>query len=289
VWFASVVAPGTLLASTFVAGALGLILYRVYRYWQAYQHFVRVQNEQLFPLLGEVFQCQATHHQTAIDHLSVQTVLREVTGAPQITSDMVTTLVQLSGLYTDQVTTYETDDVLELTVEDRTLLLAELRLQLTQQRDKRQETTTLFSGLFVHYPLARPLVGQTYVSTEGDKHGFAHRTFWNALTGVVGVTETVLESNAFERDLHVASSDPTEARYILTPDFMEHLHDWWQEHRQNVRIAFKGQEFFMLLPDAHIRFKTAPSTRNDNRVIEYLYSLARPVWRTLRLVEDMRL
>ena len=288
-WFAIVAPQGTLLASVATVGVLGMIMYRLYQYWSAYQQFVQALNAQLYPLLGAVFQYPALHQQTAADHVSVQTILQNVAGVPVVTHDMVKTLVQLSGLYTDHVTTYKTDDVLKLFVGDRPLMLAELQLSVTHQRDKHQETKQLFSGVFVHYLLSRPLTGQTYVSTEGDKHGFAHRTFWNTLTGITGVEETQLESNAFERDLHVASSDPIEARYILTPNFMEHLHEWWQEHRQSVRIAFKGQEFFMLLPDAHIKLNATPHALTDAVVIEYLYTLARPVWRTLRLLEDMRL
>jgi hypothetical protein len=145
----------------------------------------------------------------------------------------------------------------------------------------------VFTGVLVRAELPFSVEGKTYISTEGDKTGFAHKTFWRDILGRSEVQETELESNDFERDLHVATTHPREAREILTPSFMVDLHDWWQEHEQNIRIAFIGKTMYLLLPDASIKFSQSTTSTQLEAIERYAWTVIRPIWRSIILVEDV--
>lgn len=163
-------------------------------------------------------------------------------------------------------------------------------LMVTQKvRNSKGESTTVevFKGVFMVAKLGQTHDAETYISTEGDRSGFAHRTFWSDLLENSEVRETVLEWNDFEKDLHVASSDGRKAREILTPEFMQDLYTWWLENKLNVRIAFKGDKMFLLLPEASIKLGTSTTSTNLAAIEKYAWSLARPMWRSLMLVDDV--
>ena len=152
----------------------------------------------------------------------------------------------------------------------------------------REHHANLFTGVFVLAQLPFTVKGRTYISTEGDTTGFAHKTFWKNVMGRTDVEETILESNDFENDLHVATTDPTEAREILTPDFMVDLHDWWMEHKLNMRIGFAGNIMYMLLPDDSIRFSRSTTSTKLSAIERYAWTVVRPIWRSLVLIEDVK-
>ncbi|MBY0310318.1 DUF3137 domain-containing protein [Patescibacteria group bacterium] len=193
-----------------------------------------------------------------------------------------------SSLFTDRIDDYETDDCYEIAGK-LPGSVRELRVTRTERNGKQSTTVTLFSGLFGIFTLPRTLTGSTYISTEGDGSGFAHRGLWESLTESGEVKETELESNVFERDLHVASSDPVEARYILTPNVMASLHEWWLEHKATMRIAFKGSMLYIALPDNHIVFRDIPTAPTREDMQKYLSNTLRPLWRIVSLTEQVRL
>lgn len=154
----------------------------------------------------------------------------------------------------------------------------------TRKTDER----TIFKGLFVTTKLTKKHEAETYISTEGDKHGFAHLDFWsNILKSSNSVSETILEWNDFEKNLHVATSDAIAAREILTPEFMSTLNDWWLEHKLNIRISFKGEYMYLLLPETSIKIDTSTTSTKLKTIKKYAWSLLRPIWRSLSLIENL--
>lgn len=151
----------------------------------------------------------------------------------------------------------------------------------------RSRAQTIFRGVFITAKLARPLTGVTFISTEGDRTGFGHRTFWSTILGTSAIQETMLEANSFESDLHVATNDPVEARYILTPDVMLQMHEWWLEHKTNMRIVFREQYMYMLLPETSIRIGSSTVSTREDAIASYALTILIPMWRTLRLVSTI--
>tara|TARA_B100000508_G_C11464464_1_gene280856 strand:- start:4702 stop:5700 length:999 start_codon:yes stop_codon:yes gene_type:complete len=167
------------------------------------------------------------------------------------------------------------------------LSFRELHVTRDVKRGKHQSTEQVFKGIFMVADLPKEHPAETYISTEGDRSGFAHRTFWHDVFEFGNIEETELEWNDFEKDLHVASSDGSAARQILTPDFMEDLHEWWLEHKLNIRIAFKGARMYMLLPASSIQIGTSTTSTKPKKIRRFATSLAQPIWRSLRLFEDL--
>lgn len=226
-------------------------------------------NQALIPVLGKVFPYQFSWLPAEMHSEATKTLFRE------------------SGLVTESVDTITVDDMYSTTAQ-YPVTFRELSATRQEGSGKSRHTVTVFHGLLVTVALPKTLEATTYISTEGVKDGLAHQNFWSGVKER-GIEETILEWNDFEKDLHVASSDGTEARYILTPDFMANLYAWWQEGKENIRISFKGREMLLLLPDGQVRLNWSTAASDEAKLATYLMSIAKPIWRTLTLVEDVRL
>lgn len=158
---------------------------------------------------------------------------------------------------------------------------------IKNHKGKADTRTNVFKGVFVVADLNKEHAAETYISTDGDRSGFAHRTFWSDLVESGEVKETILEWNEFEDNLHVATSDSVAAREILTPDFMQDVYAWWQEHKLNMRIAFKGKKLYILLPEESIKINTVTISTKQKDIEAHAWSLLRPIWRSLVLAEDV--
>jgi hypothetical protein len=200
--------------------------------------------------------------------------------------DETLALLHESALMTTSDVTVVSDDM--LTVYDETkLTLRELFVTKSTGQQGRKDELTLFKGVFVVATLPSSHNAETYLSTEGDRVGFAHRTFWSDLFEGGAVKEITLEWNDFERDLHVATSNEMAAREMLTPSLMQDLYDWWLEHKLNIRIAIKGNMFYMLLPESSIQVGFSTNSTELSDIRSYACSLVTPLWRSLTLIEDV--
>lgn len=160
----------------------------------------------------------------------------------------------------------------------------------TEQKARRgsgeEVTSVLFKGLLVVATLPQQHAAETYVTTQNDRSGFANRSFWNDVFESGNVTETELEWNDFEKVFHIASSDAAAAREILSPQFMQDLYDWWNEHQLDIRISFKQDKLYLLIPEKTIKISASTTSRKLSVIKKYAATLARPMWRSLVLIED---
>jgi hypothetical protein len=193
-----------------------------------------------------------------------------------------------SGLSVDSYDNFFSDDTYSFATQYPTVV-REIKSTKQQNTGKSSRTITVFQGTFIEVTLTKKLEGQTYISTEGDKLGMAHQSFWGSVLGGNAVTETTLEWNEFERDLHVATNNGSEARYILTPNFMLDLHTWWSQKKENIRLVFKENKLFMLLPDRQVKIGSSITEVDDEALLEYVVSVVRPLWRVGLLLEDLKL
>ena len=193
-----------------------------------------------------------------------------------------------SGLSVDSYDNFYSDDTYSFTTPYVTVV-REIKTTKQQRSGKSSRTITVFQGTLIEVTLTKKLEGQTFISTEGDKLGMAHQSFWGNLLGGKGITETTLEWNEFEKDLHVATDNGSEARYILTPNFMLDLHTWWSQKKENIRLVFKENKLFMLLPDRQVKIGSSITEVDDEALLEYVVSVVRPLWRVGVLLEDLKL
>lgn len=211
--------------------------------------------------------------------------LRESPESEQVLASLTT-----SELITEPFNTTHIDNVFAVDVAEKRLMVSELHLEHITGSGRSRNVKQVFKGYFVALPLKKALSGKTFISTEGDTHGFAHLTYWATLLETdTKVKETKFEWNDFEELLHVATDNNREAREILTPEFMADLYDWWKNHgKLNIRIAFVGNLMYMLFPDGQIRFEKTVSSVEPQELKEYMLTIARPLLHVLHLVEDVR-
>lgn len=217
--------------------------------------------------------------------LSLFGMLHEQVVSPEETN--VLSILNDSELVTEERNTVAVDDAFELTIDGQSMSVAELDLKNVTGSGKNRHVKHIFHGYLVALELDRRLEGKTFISTEGDTSGFAHRNFWSAITGHE-VVETNLEWNEFERLLHVATSNEIETRYVLSTDFMEDLHTWWVKHKENIRISFIGDHMYLLFPDKNVRINDTVSRIDTKELQEYVLTIATPLMHVLHLAEDVK-
>jgi len=245
------------------------IVYQSYRLHVNFRDFVFVFTFETKPIIEQILGYQVRHQWANVQSREIDNLLMN------------------SGLFNEDYNKVQTDDVYYLDGE-RSVMVAEIKLEKEEQRGKNLYSMSLFHGSLVRVTLPRLVQTEIYLSTSGDKRGFVHNKFWHRLLGFSNIKEVSLEWNQFEKDLHVASSSQVEARTVLTPDFMIDLHTWWLESRDNIRMVFRGEELIMLLPDNAVSFGAVPTAISKGRIKEYLFSVTKPLWRTIILAEDLR-
>lgn len=205
-------------------------------------------------------------------------------------SEQVLNSLTNSELITESFNTTRIDNVFAVDVADRRMMVSELHLEHITGSGRSRSVKQIFKGYFVALPLKKALTGKTFISTDGDKYGFAHLTYWaTLLESQSSIKETKFEWNDFEELLHVATDNNREAREILTPEFMTDLYDWWKtQGKLNIRAAFVGNLMYMLFPDGQIRFEQTVSKVEPSELKEYMLTIAKPLLHVLHLVEDVK-
>ena len=128
--------------------------------------------------------------------------------------------------------------------------LAEAKLTKEQGSGKDRKTVTVFKGLFVLLSTHKPVNGKTVIKRDagaianwlGEKFG--------------GLERVALEDPAFEERFEVYGTDQIEARYLLTPAFMERL-TTLAMHMGDGRLqaAFYDERFFVMVPNSKDLFE----------------------------------
>ncbi len=260
------------------------------------RQFTQKYNEVIFPFIFKILEIEGTHvlHTQTKDSTlkqmptkDFQTLLASIGGMQKFSQEYAEVIQVLkdSELITEEYNATRVDDMFSFMLGAQKLFVSELAVQNVQRSNKGNSVKNIFTGYFATFEINKNLTGKTFVSTEGDTEGFGHQTFWNNLTNS-GLGVTQLEWNDFENLLHVATTDPVEARYVLPPDFMQSLYTWWNGKKYNIRISFIQNRMYMLFPSTHVRFgKTVPSLTEDE-VLRYIESVSIPLLHILHLADD---
>lgn len=204
-------------------------------------------------------------------------------------SGKVGKLLDHSMLMTEPRNTIQVDDAFTSKFSNREMYIAELDVKHIERSRRRVFVKNIFSGLFVALELPRTLEGKTFISTE---LGLLFQDIGGQVFDPDAV-ETELEWNDFEKLLEVKTTNPIEARYILTPDFMEDLFIWWRDRKQlgdkklQVRLSFVGNHMYVLFPDKRTRVGNAALQVQAHETQKHLESIALPLMHILNLIDDV--
>lgn len=103
------------------------------------------------------------------------------------------------------------DDAIIGNYQNTNIIISECELEHTVQSGKNSHTVTDFAGLIVKLTMNKKFSGITVVGMNGD------------IKPPTGCENVELESVEFMKNRKVYSTDQIEARYLLTPTFMERL------------------------------------------------------------------
>ncbi len=145
---------------------------------------------------------------------------------------------------------YKSEDKFTGTYKGVDVELAEAKLTKEQGSGKDRKTVTVFKGLFVLLSTHKSVKGKTVIKRDagaianwlGEKFG--------------GLERVALEDPAFEERFEVYGTDQIEARYLLTPAFMERL-TTLAMHMGDGRLqaAFYDEQFFVMVPNSKDLFE----------------------------------
>lgn len=133
-----------------------------------------------------------------------------------------------------------------------------------------KNSTTLFAGLFAVLEVHKRFSGTTLITY--DHTGI----FGDSPASLEGLAHAQLESNDFEKEFDVFTSDQVEARYLLTPDIMESFVELSRENNATVRACFTGQRLYLCMPRPYMLFsgnwidKTALDTADVHKFLHQM-------------------
>ena len=151
-----------------------------------------------------------------------------------------------------------------------------------------KQTVEVFKGVFISVELPTTLRDKTFVLTKGDTRKVKGQGNWfGNLFKKKTLDQTTLEWNDFNNDLKVITGDEQEARYILTPDFMLTLHEWWKLKGQKIRTSFVGNKMHVMVPIDKVVIGLGRNHENFHTHFEYIESLMLSIWYTQILLDRL--
>jgi hypothetical protein len=135
-----------------------------------------------------------------------------------------------------------------------------LEAHLQQERRSKNSTNyvTVFKGPLFTLTFPKPFIGTTLLQTDKTMIG-------NFLSGAFTDGERVrLEDPEFEDQFEVYSTSQVEARFILTPDFMERLLRLQRQFGKHLQAAFQDNEMLIAINGAKNRFEAGSLDDQDD-------------------------
>lgn len=163
----------------------------------------------------------------------------------------------------------KTEDYLSGAHREVPLSLFECTLTSTRNSGKRRHTVVHFKGLVVQLHVPKRFGGHTTVKRDAGSVG---NWFGKQFSGELKPVK--LEDPRFEKRYEVYGSDQVEARYLLSPSFMERLvelEDLFAAHnggRCDIKCAFKDGKLLFAIPTTKEWFSTGSIFKPANFIGE---------------------
>ncbi len=130
------------------------------------------------------------------------------------------------------------------------LQMTDLRLREETGSGKDKREVTVFEGPVFCFSFPKRFNGTTIIKADGSFFG-------NLFNGIgMGDRERVkLEDPKFEKCFEVFGTDQVEARYLLTPAFMEQLMVLRESLGDKMQAAFNGDSFYVVANNGQNKFE----------------------------------
>ena len=151
---------------------------------------------------------------------------------------------------------------------------------LKQKRGK--STSTVFKGLFVCLSMNKRFLGKTIVKQDLGLMNWADKPSEE-------LEKVNLEDPRFEADFEVYASNQIEARYLLTPSFMERLQGLSDLFgKTNIQASFYNQNLLLMIPLKKRYFSTG-SIFQPATFTEEIQSILEEMNLIFKIIEELKL
>lgn len=184
-----------------------------------------------------------------------------------------------SSMIIPSFTSEVTEDYVRGVYEDVEIELMEATLVSGSGKNK----TTKFDGIFIYLGMNKNFTSKTIVTRDASALGN-----WLA-DKFISLDNVKLEDPVFEREFEVYSNSQTEARYILTPTFMEQLLKLRRLFASdNIRCSFYNNRLLLMIPCRKDRFEPA-SIFQPATFIEEMKMILAEMEAIFKIIETLKL
>ncbi len=169
---------------------------------------------------------------------------------------------------------YSSEDYVEGIIDKTKFRFSEIHSHYRSRDSKGRSTYhTIFRGLYFIADFNKDFHGNTIVLPDlaESRFGSIGSFLQKSLSKVDGQEGELvsLEDLAFEKEFKVLSTDPIEARYILSPSLMNRILEFRQKMKHNVHISFAQSEMHIAISLNRNLFEPKFfKTLNDPKIIE---------------------
>jgi Protein of unknown function (DUF3137) len=189
-----------------------------------------------------------------------------------------------SGLFIEKPERFKGDDYIEGKRDKTFFCFSELHTEHKVGSGKNAHWETIFKGLFFIGDFNKHFQGRTYVWSERNPQlNFLNKLFSSFAWDLAKVK---LESSEFENRFIVYSTDQVEARYILTPSFMERLSKLQDMMGQKTAFSFVNTNIYVAVPIKDDLFEPSVFSANDYNTISDYYNTVQMV---LGIIDELKL
>ena len=149
----------------------------------------------------------------------------------------------------------------------RPFVLHECRLTEQRGSGKNRRTVTVFEGSLMQIGFARAFHGVTLVERDSKHRGFFGGEKDSISLAGLQLDRAAMVDPRFEGEFSVWTTDQTEARYLVHPEYVERLQAVEQAFAgQNIRALFKGGELLLALESGDL-FESGSLDANRDRAL----------------------
>ncbi|MFN3231457.1 MAG: DUF3137 domain-containing protein [Alphaproteobacteria bacterium] len=160
--------------------------------------------------------------------------------------------------------------------------VVELHLEQRRRSKNRTHYVTVFRGPVFVFSFPKRFVGRTVIKSDATAIG-------NWFGGIFSSAGRVkLADPEFERHFEVYGTDQVEARYLLTPGFMEALLRLRETLKSGVQAAFDGGQLYITANNNQDRFESGGWSQ-DETMAQQVDRFAQEIGVVFQIIDDLNL
>ena len=221
----------------------------------------------IFVLTGMIFLVKFSNRQKKYRLLFKESIVRKVIGFTEPGLEYFPGRAieeadyKKSGLFLTDPDRYKGDDYVQGMHGKTFFCFSELHTEQQVSNGKQTSWVTIFKGLFFIADFNKNFSGRTYVWSEKNPQLNFLSRFFSSFARKLEVVK--LESPEFEKRFIVYSNDQVEARYILTPSFMERAVKLQEMMGKGVCFSFIDTNIYVAVPIKDDLFEPSLFAAND--------------------------